>query len=327
MGATLSKAVFVRATGGPEVLSFEERDVGAPGEGEIKVKNHAIGLNFIDTYQRSGLYAVPLPFVAGNEGAGEVTQVGPGVTDVKAGDRVSYAGPIGAYAEERIMPAGRAALIPDGVSYETAAAVTLKGITAYYLLFETWPVKAGETVLIHAAAGGTGSLLVPWAKALGARVIGTAGSPEKVARAKELGADEVINYREEEFAPRVREFTNGKGVDVVYDGVGRATFEPSLDCLRPRGLMVSFGNASGTVSIDNLGILTAKGSLYVTRPSTATYMATTEELRTATTAVFKAILDGVLTVDVNQRFKLEEAADAHRALEGRQTTGSTVLIP
>lgn len=323
----MSKAVFVRSTGGPEVLSVEERELPPPGEGEVTVRNHAIGLNFVDTYQRSGLYQVPLPFVAGNEGAGEITAVGPGVTDLKVGDRVAYSGPVGAYAQERNMPAGRAALIPDGVSYETAAAVTLKGITAYYLLFETWPVKAGETVLVHAAAGGTGSLLVPWAKSLGARVIGTAGSAEKVARAKELGADEMINYQEEEFAPRVRELTDGRGVDVVYDGVGRATFMGSLDSLRPRGLMVSFGNASGTVSIDNLGILTAKGSLYVTRPSTATYMATTEELRTAVAAVFKAVKEGVLQVDINQRFALEDAAEAHRALEGRRTTGSTLLIP
>lgn len=323
----MSKAVFVRSTGGPEVLRAEERELPPPGEGEVTVRNQAIGLNFVDTYQRSGLYQVPLPFVAGNEGAGEITAVGPGVTDLKVGDRVSYSGPLGAYAQERNMPAGRAALIPDGVSYETAAAVTLKGITAYYLLFETWPVKAGETVLVHAAAGGTGSLLVPWAKALGARVIGTAGSAEKAARAKELGADEVINYQEEEFAPRVRELTDGRGVDVVYDGVGRATFMGSLDSLRPRGLMVSFGNASGTVSIDNLGVLTAKGSLYVTRPSTATYMATTEQFRTAVAAVFEAVEEGVLRVDVNQRFELEDAAEAHRALEGRRTTGSTLLIP
>lgn len=323
----MSQAVFVRAHGGPEVLSVEDRDLPQPGEGQIKVRNHAIGLNFIDTYQRSGLYALPVPFVAGNEGAGEVVAVGQGVSDLKVGDRVAYAGPVGAYAQERIMPAGRAALVPEGVPYETAAAVTLKGITAYYLLHETWKVSAGQTILVHAAAGGTGSLLVPWAKALGARVLGTAGSAEKVAMAKALGADEVINYREVDFATRVRELTDGKGVDVVYDGVGKDTFEGSLDCLRPRGLMVSFGNASGPVSIPSLVILSTKGSLYLTRPSTATYMASTEELRTAVAAVFKAVQEGILEVSIHQRFPLAEVAEAHRALEARRTTGSTVLVP
>lgn len=323
----MSQAVFVRAHGGPEVLSVEDRDLPQPGEGQIKVRNHAIGLNFIDTYQRSGLYALPVPFVAGNEGAGEVIAVGQGVSDLKVGDRVAYAGPVGAYAQERIMPAGRAALVPEGVPYETAAAVTLKGITAYYLLHETWKVSAGQTILVHAAAGGTGSLLVPWAKALGARVLGTAGSAEKVAMAKALGADEVINYREVDFATRVRELTDGKGVDVVYDGVGKDTFEGSLDCLRPRGLMVSFGNASGPVSIPSLVILSTKGSLYLTRPSTATYMASTEELRTAVAAVFKAVQEGILEVSIHQRFPLAEVAEAHRALEARRTTGSTVLVP
>lgn len=327
MGTEMSKAVFVRAHGGPEVLSVEDRSLPEPGPGEIRVRNRAIGLNFIDTYQRSGLYPVTVPFVAGNEGAGDVTKVGKGVTYLKVGDRVAYSGPLGAYAEERNMPAGRAGRIPDGVDYESAAAVTLKGITAYYLLFETWPVKAGETLLVHAAAGGTGSLLVPWAKALGAHVIGTAGSAEKVALAKKLGADEVINYREEDFAARVREITGGKGVDVVYDGVGKDTFERSLDCLRPRGLMVSFGNASGPVSIPSLVILANKGSLYLTRPSTKTYMATTEQFRTAVAAVFEAVLDGTLKVAVNQRFPLADVEQAHVALEGRQTTGSTVLVP
>jgi len=298
-----------------------------PGPGEVVVRNRAIGLNFIDTYQRSGLYKVPLPFVAGNEGAGEVVELGPGVDDVEVGDRVAYSGPVGAYADERIMPAGRLAAIPDGVDYETAAAVTLKGITAYYLLFQTWPLKAGERILVHAAAGGVGLLLTRWAKALGATVYGTAGSDEKVAMAKDAGADDVINYREEDFVARVRELTAARGVDVVYDGVGQATFEGSLDCLRPRGLMVSFGNASGPVSIPNLVVLSTKGSLYLTRPTTATYVATTQELRAATDAVFQAVLDGVLDVAINQRFALEDAREAHEALESRRTTGSTVLLP
>lgn len=323
----MSKAVFVRAHGGPEVLSVEDRTLPDPGPGEIRVRNRAIGLNFIDTYQRSGLYQLPLPFVAGNEGAGEVSAVGDGVTDLNVGDRVTYSGPPGAYAEERNMPAGRASPIPDGVDFETAAAVTLKGITAYYLLFQTWPLKAGETILFHAAAGGVGQIAVPWAKAIGARVIATAGSAEKLALAKAAGADEVINYREEAFAPKVRELTGGKGVDVVYDGVGKDTFEPSLDCLRPRGLMVSFGNASGPVSVPNLGILAAKGSLYLTRPTTAAYTATTAELRAAVKAVFDAVLAGTIGVTIHQRYALDEVAEAHRALEARETTGSTVLIP
>lgn len=323
----MSKAVFVRAPGGPEVLSFEERRLAPPGPAEIQVRNHAIGLNFVDVYQRSGLYELPLPFVAGNEGAGEVVALGEGVTEFRVGDRVTYAGPTGAYAEMRNMPAGRAAIIPDGVSYETAAALTLKGITAYYLLFQTWQVKPGDTLLIHAAAGGTGSLLVPWAKALGARVIGTAGSDAKVAQAKALGADEMINYRQEDFAKRVRQLTDGEGVDVVYDGVGKSTFDGSLDSLRPRGLLVSFGNASGPVSIPSLVVLSEKGSLYLTRPSTATYMATTEQLRTAVAAVFAAVRNDTLQPSIGQRFPLAQASEAHEALESRRTSGSTILLP
>ena len=323
----MSKAVFVRAHGGPEVLSVEQRTLPEPGPGEARVRHRAIGLNFIDTYQRSGLYQLPLPIVAGNEGAGEVVAVGEGVTDLRPGDRVAYSSPVGAYAEERNIPAGRLAPLPDALDFETAAAVTLKGLTAYYLLFQTWPLKAGETILVHAAAGGVGLLLTQWAKALGARVVGTAGSAEKIALAKGAGADEVINYREGEFTKRVRELTGGKGVDVVYDGVGRDTFEGSLDCLRPRGLMVSFGNASGPVAIPNLGILAAKGSLYVTRPTTGSYLGTTAELRSAAKAVYGAVLDGTLTVSIHQRFALDDAAQAHRELEARRTTGSTVLLP
>jgi len=323
----MSKAVIVRAHGGPEVLAYEDRELQPPGAGEVRVRNRAIGLNFVDAYHRSGLYPTELPFVAGSEGAGDVEAVGEGVTDVAVGDRVTYAGPLGSYAEERNLPAGRVAKIPDGVTYEQAAALTLKGITAYYLIFQTWPLKAGETILFHAAAGGVGSIVTRWAKALGARVIGTAGSPEKAALARAAGADAVIEYRTEDFAKRVRELTDGRGVDVVYDGVGNDTFLGSLDSLRPRGLLVSFGNASGPVSIPDLGILSRKGSLYVTRPTTATYMASTEELRTAVQAVFDALVAGSIEVQVGQRFALSEAADAHRALEGRRTTGSTILLP
>jgi NADPH2:quinone reductase len=323
----VSRAVFVHQHGGPEVLRLEDRELPPPGPGEVRLRHRAIGLNFIDVYQRSGLYKVPLPFVAGNEAAGDVVAVGEGVTDFEVGDRVSYQNPVGAYAEERNIPAGRLVHVPDGIDYEVAAAVTLKGVTAYYLLHETWKVKPGDTVLVHAAAGGVGSLLVPWAKHLGATVIGTAGSQRKLEQAKALGADHVIDYTTEDFAKRVRELTGGRGVDVVYDGVGRATFEGSLDSLRPRGLLVSYGNASGPVTIPSLTVLSEKGSLYVTRPSTGTYMATTEQLRTAAAAVFDAVAKGVLEVKVNQRYALADAAEAHRALEARQTTGSTVLLP
>ena len=323
----MSRALFVRETGGPEVMKLEDRDVGAPGPGEIRISNKAIGLNFVDCYERSGLYKVALPFVPGNEGAGVVTAVGDGVADIAVGDRVGYIGPVGAYADERVLPAGRAIPLPDSIDFETAAAAMLKGMTAYYLLFETWKLKPGESILWHAAAGGVGLIACRWAKALGATVYGTAGSPEKVALAKANGCDEVINYRTESFSKRVRELTGGRGVDVVYDSVGQATFEESLDCLRPRGLMVSFGNASGPVSVPNLGILAAKGSLYVTRPTSKAYFATTEELRHAAKMLFAAIGDGTVKVAANQRFSLADAAAAHRALEARQTTGSTLLLP
>ncbi len=323
----MSQAVFVRRHGDPEVLSVEERELPPPGRGEVTVRNHAVGVNFIDTYQRSGLYQVPLPFVAGSEGAGEVTALGEEVTDLSVGDRVAYSNPVGAYAEERNIPVGRLVRLPAGLDYETAAAVTLKGLTAYYLIFQTWPVKAGDTILVHAAAGGVGLLVTQWATALGATVIGTAGSPEKAELARAAGASQVIDYRTEDFAKRVRELTDGRGVDVVYDGVGQATFEGSLDSLRPRGLMVSFGNASGPVSIPNLGVLAAKGSLYLTRPITGTYLGTTEELRIGATAVYEAVLGGIVKVGIHQRFALSDAAEAHRALENRRTTGSTVLLP
>ncbi len=323
----MSRAFIIREHGGPDVMALEDREVGDPGPGEIRVRHHAIGLNFVDVYQRTGLYAMSLPFVPGNEGAGEVTAVGEGVTDFKAGDRVGYIDPVGAYAEERLLPARRAIPLPDGIEYETAAGVMLKGMTAYYLIFETHRLARGETILWHAAAGGVGLIACQWAHALGATVYGTAGSDEKVALAKANGCDGVINYKREDFPARIRELTGGRGVDVVYDGVGKVTFEPSLDCLRPRGLMVSFGNASGYVTIPNLGILASKGSLYVTRPTTAWYFGTTEELRRAGAALFDAVLRGDVKPHINQRFALADADKAHRALEARETTGSTVLVP
>jgi len=323
----MSRAQIVRRHGGPEVMQLEDRDPGAPGAGQIRIANKAIGLNFVDCYERSGLYKVELPFVPGNEGAGVVTAVGDGVDDIRVGDRVGYIGPSGAYAEERLLPAGRAIPLPDHIDFETAAAAMLKGMTAYYLLFETWKLKPEETILWQAAAGGVGLIACRWARALGATVYGTAGSPEKVDLARANGCHEVINYREHSFAERVRELTGGRGVDVVYDSVGQATFEESLDCLRPRGLMVSFGNASGPVSVPNLGILAAKGSLYLTRPTTKTYFAGTAELRHAAKMLFAAIGDGTLDIAVNQRFPLAEAAEAHRALEARATTGSSLLLP
>lgn len=323
----MSRAVFVCSLGGPEVLSLEERELGAPGPGELKVRNRAIGLNFIDTYQRSGLYSVPLPFVAGNEGAGEVIEVGEGVTAFRPGDRIAYSGPVGAYADERLLPADKAVPIPDGVSDEIAAAALLKGTTAYYLLHLTHAVKQGDRLLIHAAAGGTGQILVQWAKAKGALVIATAGSDEKCAVARKNGADLAINYRDRDFVKAVKEFTGSKGVDVVYDGVGKATFEPSLDCLKPLGLMVSFGNASGPVAVPSLGILASKGSLFVTRPTSGSYFPDAAALRSAASALFRAIADGTLTIEIGKRLPLSAAVEAHRSLEARETTGSTLLIP
>lgn len=323
----MTRVVAVNQSGGPEVLSVEDWPVDTPGPGQVLLEQKAVGLNFIDTYQRSGLYPQQLPFVAGNEGAGVVKAIGPGVTEVKVGDRVCYQGQIGAYAEERLVSADRLVPIPDGVDFETAAAVLLKGLTAYYLLFKTWPVQKGETILWHAAAGGTGLIATQWAKALGATVIGTAGGVAKVALAKAHGCDHVIDYASEDFPARVREITAGAGVDVVYDGVGKATFEGSLDCLRPRGLLASFGNASGVVSIPDLTVLSRKGSLFVTRPTSGHYLAKREDLLEGAAALFGAIESGAIKVEIGRRFALDEAEKAHRALEGRETTGSVLLIP
>lgn len=323
----MTKAFVVREYGGPEQLRLEDVDVGAPGQGQLKIRNRAIGLNFVDVYQRTGLYKTSLPFTAGNEGAGDVVAVGPGVTDFAVGDRIAYQGPIGAYAEERILPADKAVRLPPAISYEVAAASLLKGATAFYLLHWTHALKAAETILVHAAAGGTGQILTQWAKAIGARVIGTAGSDEKCNIVRGNGADLAINYKSDDFVARVKEFTGGRGVDVVYDGVGAVTFEPSLDCLKVRGLMVSFGNASGPVSIPRLGILADKGSLYVTRPTGAGYFRTANDLRVAADALFNLIELGRIKVAIDQTWPLAQAVEAHRALEARQTTGSTLLLP
>lgn len=323
----MSRAVVIHEFGGPEVLKLEERTVGDPGPGEIKVRHKAIGLNYSDVYNRTGLYPLKLPAVPGGEAAGVVTAVGSGVTDFKEGDRVGCISPPGVYSDERLMPASRAFPIPDAIDDETAAAAMLKGMTVYYLIFETHKLQKGESILWHAAAGGVGLIATQWASALGATVYGTAGSAEKLALAKQNGCAEVINYKTEDYAARIKDLTGGRGVDVVYDGVGKVTFEPSLDCLRPRGLMVSFGNASGYVTIPNLGVLATKGSLYVTRPTTATYFAATADLRKAAKALFDVIADGTVKITINQRFKLAEVQEAHRALEARETTGSTILTP
>ena len=323
----MSRAIVVHEFGGPEVLKLEEREVGAPGPGEVKLRHEAIGLNFADVYNRTGLYKLPLPFVLGGEGAGVVTAVGEGVTDFRPGDRVAYSGPAGAYADERLIAADKLVPVPDGISSEMAAALATKGGTAHYLLFECWPLKAGDTMLVHAASGGVGQLLVQWGTASGAQVIALAGSAEKVAGARANGAREAFNSREDGWVAKVREATGGRGVDVVYDGVGAATFEHSLDCLRPRGLMVSYGNASGPVTGVGLSMLMTRGSLYVTRPTTAHYFGDKASLRRTMAAVFDAALAGKIRPAINQRFPLERAADAHRALESRETTGATILVP
>ena len=322
------KAIRAHKTGGPEVLQFEDVTLPQPGPGEILIRNRAIGLNFIDTYFRSGLYPAPqLPFTLGNESAGDVLAVGPNVTEFKPGDRVAVVAGLGAYAEERIVPAASVVALPEGISYEAAASMLLKGLTAEYLLHRTYKVKLGDTILVHAAAGATGLILCQWGKALGATVIGTVGSKEKAELAKAHGADHVINYREEDFAARVKEITGGALCDVVYDGVGKDTFMKSLDTLKPFGLLASFGNASGAVEAFNLGILASKGSLYVTRPTLNTHTAKRETMVAMAKNLFETVLSGKVKVPVNATFPLKDAADAHRLLESRGTTGSTVLIP
>ena len=322
--------IMIHAYGGPEVLEVKEGEVGAPGKGEIRLRHTAIGLNYIDTYFRTGLYPPPtgLPFTPGLEAAGVVEAVGEGVTNLAVGQRIAYGtGPLGAYASERLIPAEKVIAIPDSIADETAAAMMLKGMTVQYLLRQTYAVQPGDTILVHAAAGGVGLIAGQWAKSLGATVIGTAGSEEKAALAKAHGYDHVILYRQENIAERVKEITGGKGVPVVYDGVGKDTFEASLDCLQLRGLLVSFGNASGPVTGVNIGILAAKGSLYVTRPTLASYTASRADLETCANDLIDVVAKGAVRIEVNQRFPLTQAADAHRALEGRDTTGSTILLP
>ncbi|MFO1089772.1 MAG: quinone oxidoreductase [Hyphomicrobiales bacterium] len=322
------RAIRFHTVGGPEVLKLENVDVPAPGPGEIQIRQKAIGLNYIDTYHRSGLYPVPLPSGIGLEGAGEVVAVGQGVTAFKVGDRAAYGvGPLGGYAELRNFPAGRAVKIPDGITDEQAAGMMLKGMTARYLLRATYVVKAGETILLHAAAGGVGLILSQWAKALGATVIGTVGSEEKGKLARANGCDHIILYGTEDVAKRVREITGGAGVPVVYDGVGQATLMASLDSLKPRGLLVSYGNASGPVKALDLGLLSQKGSLYVTRPTLMAYVASDAELQETAKDLFDVVKSGKVKIEVNQRYRLEDAQKAHRDLESRATTGSTILIP
>lgn len=320
-------AMRVYEYGGADKLRWEQVQVSAPGEGQVLVRNTAVGLNFVDTYQRSGLYQMPLPFTPGSEGAGVVEAVGPKVKEFKAGDRVAYSGPVGAYAEVLLRPADRLVKLPAGIEDRTAAAMMLKGLTAQYLLRRTYRVKKGDTILMHAAAGGVGQILCQWAKALGATVIGTVGSDEKAALAKKAGCKHVIVLSREKFPERVKAITGGKGVPVVYDGIGKDTFMDSLDCLAPLGLMASFGNASGAVTQFNPGILAQKGSLFLTRPTLNTYAASREALLSGARELFAVVKSGKVKIAINQTYPLREAAQAQRDLEGRKTTGSTVLLP
>jgi NADPH:quinone reductase len=322
------KAIRFSKPGGPEVLSLQNVTLPEPGSGQVRVLHTVIGVNFIDTYQRSGLYPVALPSGLGLEAAGVISAIGDGVTGFEKGDRVAYCtGPIGAYAEANIVPADRVVKLPNGISDETAAASLLKGMTAQYLLKRTHAVKSGQTILFHAAAGGVGLIAGQWAKHLGAIVIGTVGSDEKIALAKANGCTHVLNTRSADWSKRVREITNGEGVPVVYDSIGKDTWSGSLDCLAVRGLMVSFGNASGAVPAFEPGILSGKGSLYVTRPTLFHYTRTAKELQDTADDLFSVILSGAVNIAVHQRFKLSEAREAHEALHSRNTTGATVLIP
>jgi NADPH2:quinone reductase len=322
----MAHAIRFAKNGGPEVLEWQEVEVGKPGDGQVRLRHTAVGLNFIDTYQRSGLYAMPLPSGLGSEAAGVIEEVGPGVADLKPGDRVAYAGgPLGAYSEIRVMPADRLVKLPDGITDQQGAAMMLKGMTAWYLIRRTHQVKQGETILIHAAAGGVGLIVCQWAKHLGATVIGTVGDDEKAALAKANGCDHPINYRREDFVARVAEFTGGKKLPVVYDSVGKDTFYKSLDCLAPLGLMASFGQSSGAIGPVDIGILAAKGSLFLTRPTLNTYTASRQDLLTAANDLFDVVKKGVVKLAINQTYPLRDAASAHRDLQDRKTTGSTVF--
>jgi NADPH:quinone reductase len=325
----MTKAIRVHQHGGPEVLTFEDVQLPPPGAGEARVRNGAIGVNFIDVYFRNGLYPSPsgMPFTPGNEGAGVVTALGEGASGVRVGDRVAYAATIGSYAEERNIAADRLLTLPDGISFETAAAMMLKGMTAEYLLRRTFEVKPGHKILFHAAAGGVGLIAGQWGSHIGATMIGTAGSPEKCALAKAHGYSHVINYNEENFVERVKEITGGKGVDAVYDSVGKTTWLGSLDCLKPRGMFCTFGQSSGSIEGFTLAHLAQRGSLFATRPSLFAYTATRADLELSAGRLFDVVGNGVVKINVSQKFKLAESADAHRALEGRGTTGATILTP
>ena len=325
----MSKAVRIHETGGPAVMRWEDHDPGAPGPGEVRLHQEAVGLNFIDVYHRTGLYPLPaLPAVLGLEGAGVVESVGADVSDFKPGDRVAYAGiPPGAYAQVRCIPAHRLVLLPDSISTQQAAGMMLRGMTARYLLYGCYPVKAGDRILIHAAAGGVGSIVCQWASHLGAEVIGTVGSVEKAEIAEKNGCHHPILYEEVDFAEQVNAITGGRSVDVVYDGVGKATFMKSLDCLRPMGTMVTFGQASGAVSPLDIGVLAAKGSLFLTRPSLMAYTAQREDLLSHARDLFDMVEKGAVRISIGQTYALKDAVRAHQDLEGRKTKGSTVLIP
>jgi NADPH2:quinone reductase len=322
-------AVRVHQLGGPEALTYEEVDVPAPAAGQVRIRQRACGVNFIDTYFRTGLYPAPggLPFIPGNEGAGEVTAVGQGVTDVKVGDRATYVLGLGGYAAERVIPAERALKLPDSVSFEQAAGMMLKGMTACYLLRHLFKVQPGMNVLIQAAAGGVGLIACQWANLLGANVIGTVGSKEKAELAKANGCHHTILYRDEDFVARVKEITGGELCEVVYDGVGKATFPAALDCLKPRGLFVSFGNASGAIEAFNINLLQAKGSLFVTRPTLVHYTASREDYSSIATELFEVVASGAVKIPVRQTYALKDAQKAHRDLESRATTGSSILVP
>ena len=321
------KAIRVHQTGGPEVLQYEDIEIPAPGAGELQIRQRAIGVNYLDVYFRTGLYPTPLPYTPGNEGAGDVIAVGKGCKEFKVGDRVAYAGPLGGYAEIRNLPEAMAVKLPKSVSYEQGAAMMLKGLTAQFLLRKTYRVKKGDTILVHAAAGGVGSILCQWGKALGATVIGTVGSAEKAKLAKKYGAKHIILYRDEDFAARVKEITRGKMCDVVYDGVGKATFPGSLDCLKPFGVFASFGSASGQIEVFNIGMLAQKGSLFATRPTLFTHTANRESLVKMARDLMKVVGDGTVRIPISATYDLADAAEAHRMLQGRDTTGMTILIP
>lgn len=322
----MTKAIVQQETGGPEVMKWQDVEVGKPGAGEVRVRHTAVGLNFIDVYFRTGLYPADLPLTTGMEAAGVIEELGSGVTGFKVGDRIAYAGrPIGAYSEARVMPADILIKIPENIDDRTAAAMMLQGMTTEYLLQRTYHVKRGDTILFHAAAGGVGLFACQWARHIGATLIGTVGSDEKAELAKAHGCTHTINYRTEDFSERVKEITEGKGVPVVYDAIGKDTFEKSLDCLSPRGLMVSFGNSSGPVKGFDLALLGAKGSLYITRPSLMTYTAKREDLEKSAGDLIKLVSDGAIKVNIGQTYPLSEARKAHEDLEGRKTTGSTVF--